>query len=154
MKLGSQMVCNPKKSNFFMIFCKFLPHKGHFCWKLHSQVIYTIYLNHKKYPICAPIFHLLYETESYMSGFWEKFGPTFQCIVVLQSRGHVPINCSTNVVSWFAIDNNINHNFKPCFIQRITNKRFALSMRYTRFSFPGTMASGDFLMVQWTQCGF
>ena len=47
-----------------MILCKFLPHKGHFCWKLPSKVIYTFYLKHQKYPFCAPIFHLLYETES------------------------------------------------------------------------------------------
>ena len=25
----------------------FLPHKGHFCWKLHSKDIYTFYLKHQ-----------------------------------------------------------------------------------------------------------
>ena len=48
-----------------MIFCEFLPHKGNFCWKLTSKVIYTSYLKHQKYPFCAPIFHLISETESY-----------------------------------------------------------------------------------------
>ena len=47
-----------------MIFCKFLPHKGTFCWKVPSQNIFTFYLKHQKYPFCAPIFHPLSETES------------------------------------------------------------------------------------------
>ena len=54
----------PPKINFFMIFCKFLPHKGNFCWKVPSKVIYTFYLKHKKSPFCAPILHPLSETES------------------------------------------------------------------------------------------
>ena len=56
----------PQKIYFFMIFCKFLPHKGNFCWKVPSKVIYTFYLKHRKYPFCAPIFHPLSETESYV----------------------------------------------------------------------------------------
>ena len=55
----------PPKINFFTIFCKFLPHKGNFTWKVPSKVIYTFYLKHQKYPFCAPIFHPLSETESY-----------------------------------------------------------------------------------------
>ena len=55
-----------QKINFFMVFCKFLPHKENFCWKVPSKVIYTYYLKHQKYPFCAPIFHPLSETESYI----------------------------------------------------------------------------------------
>ena len=55
----------PPKINFFMIFCKLLPHKRTFCWKVPSKNIYTFYLKHRKYPFCAPIFHPLSETESY-----------------------------------------------------------------------------------------
>ena len=58
---------NPKKINFFKIFCKFLSHKGTFCWKVPSKNIYTFYLKHQKYPFCAPIFHPLSETESHVS---------------------------------------------------------------------------------------
>ena len=29
----------PQKINFFIIFCKFLPHKGNFCWKVPSKVM-------------------------------------------------------------------------------------------------------------------
>ena len=54
----------PQKNNFFMIFCKFLLHKGNLCWKVPSQISYTFYLKHKKYPFCAPNFHPLSETES------------------------------------------------------------------------------------------
>ena len=61
------MVLKPKKSIFFIIFCQFLPHKGNFCQKVPSKVIYTSYLKHQKYPFCAPIFHPLSETESYRS---------------------------------------------------------------------------------------
>ena len=49
-----------------MIFCKFLPHKEHFSWKVPSKFIYNLYLKHQKYPFCAPIFHPLSETESYV----------------------------------------------------------------------------------------
>ena len=49
-----------------MIFCKVLSHKGTFCWKVLSKNIYTFYLKHQKYPFCAPIFHPLPETESYV----------------------------------------------------------------------------------------
>ena len=62
----------PKKINFFMIFCKFLPHKGTFCRKVPSQNIFTFYLKNLKYPLCAPIFHLLSETETETEG--EKIG--------------------------------------------------------------------------------
>ena len=55
----------PQKLTFFMIFCKFLSHKGTFCWKVPLKNIYTFYLKHQKYPFCAPIFHPLSETESY-----------------------------------------------------------------------------------------
>ena len=44
----------PQKINFFMNFCKSLPHKGNFCWKVTSTVIYTSYLKHQIYPFCAP----------------------------------------------------------------------------------------------------
>ena len=54
----------PQKINFFMIFCKFLPHKETLCWKVPSQDIFIFYLKHQKYPYCAPIFHPLSETES------------------------------------------------------------------------------------------
>ena len=53
-----------KPQEIFMIFCKFLPHKGNFCWKVPSKVIYTFYRKLQKYPFCAPIFHPLSETES------------------------------------------------------------------------------------------
>ena len=49
----------------FMIFWWFIPHKGNFCWKVPSKVIYNFYLKHQKYPFCATIFHPLSETESY-----------------------------------------------------------------------------------------
>ena len=52
------------KNHFLKIFCKFLPHKGKFWWKVSSKMIYTFYLKHQKYPFCAPIFHPLSETES------------------------------------------------------------------------------------------
>ena len=52
----------PQKINFFMIFCKFLPHTGTFWWKVPSKNIYTFYLKHQKYPFCAPIFHPLSDT--------------------------------------------------------------------------------------------
>ena len=55
----------PQKIYFFMIFCKFFPHKGPFCWKVPSKNIDTFYLKHQNYPFCAPIFHPLSETESY-----------------------------------------------------------------------------------------
>ena len=55
----------PQKINFFMNFCKFLPHKGTFCWKVPSQNSFTFYLKHQKYPFCAPIFHPLSENELY-----------------------------------------------------------------------------------------
>ena len=58
----------PQNIYFFMIFCKFLPHKGNFCLKVHPKVIFTFYLKLQKYPLCAPIFHPLSETESY--GIW------------------------------------------------------------------------------------
>ena len=54
----------PPNNNFFMIFLKFLPHKGPFCWKVTLKNIYTFYLKHQKYPFCAPIFRPLSETES------------------------------------------------------------------------------------------
>ena len=54
----------PQKINFFSIFCKFLPQKGNFFWKVPSKVIYTFYLKHQKYPFRALIFHPLPETES------------------------------------------------------------------------------------------
>ena len=65
----------PQQIYFFMIFCKFLPHKGTFCWKVLSKNINTFYLKHQKYPFCAPIFHPLSETESY-AGFtnWAPLG--------------------------------------------------------------------------------
>ena len=68
MKLSSQIVTivtNTKKISFFMIFCKFLPHKGNFSWKVPLNVIYTFHLKHNKYPFCAPIFHPSSETKSY-----------------------------------------------------------------------------------------
>ena len=46
----------PQKINFLMIFCKCLPHKGNFGWKVPSKVIYIFYQKYKKYPFCAPIF--------------------------------------------------------------------------------------------------
>ena len=55
----------PQTINFFLIFCKFIPHKGNFCWKVSWKVIYTFYLKHQKYPFWTPIFHPLSETESY-----------------------------------------------------------------------------------------
>ena len=58
----------PPKIYFFMIFCKFLPHTGNFCWNVPSQVIYTFYLKLQKYPCCAPIFPSLSETESSHKG--------------------------------------------------------------------------------------
>ena len=48
-----------------MIFCKFLPHKILFCWKVHIKNMYTFYLKNQKYSFCALIFHPLSETESY-----------------------------------------------------------------------------------------
>ena len=39
-------------------------------------MIYTFYLKHQKYPICAPIFHPLSETESYY--FYCKIHVVFQ----------------------------------------------------------------------------
>ena len=57
-----------QKINFFMIFCKFLPHKDNFCWKVPSKVVYTFYMKHQKYPFWAPISHPLSETESYANG--------------------------------------------------------------------------------------
>ena len=56
----------PQKINFSCFFCKFLPHKGNFCWKVPSKLIYSFYLKHQKYPFCAPIFNPLLETESYV----------------------------------------------------------------------------------------
>ena len=54
----------PQKTLFFMIFCKFIPHKGNFGWKVPLKVIFTFYLKHQKYIFCAPIFHPLSETDS------------------------------------------------------------------------------------------
>ena len=36
-------------------------------------MIYTFYLKHQKYPFCAPIFHPLSETESYIMCIQELF---------------------------------------------------------------------------------
>ena len=38
-----------QKKEIFHDFCKFLPHEGYFCWKVHLKVIYTFYLKHQKY---------------------------------------------------------------------------------------------------------
>ena len=56
---------NLQNINFFIIFCKFLPRKGHFSWKVLSKIIFTFYLKHQNYPFCAPKFHPVSETESY-----------------------------------------------------------------------------------------
>ena len=32
--------------HFLKIFCKFVPNKGSFCWKVSLKTIYTIYLKH------------------------------------------------------------------------------------------------------------
>ena len=61
----------PKDIYFFMIVCKFCPHKGNLCWKVPSKVIYTFYLKLQKYPFCAPIFHPLSETVYY--AFYERY---------------------------------------------------------------------------------
>ena len=39
-----------QKINSFRIFCKFLSHKGYFCWKVPSKVIFTFYLKHQNIP--------------------------------------------------------------------------------------------------------
>ena len=48
--LGEIMQSNGIKSPqnlFFKIFCKFLPYKGNFLWKVSSKMIYTFYLKHQ-----------------------------------------------------------------------------------------------------------
>ena len=64
---------NPPKIYFLKIFCKFLPHNGNLWWKVSSKIIYTFYLNHQKYPFCAPVFHPLSETESLLICEWLYF---------------------------------------------------------------------------------
>ena len=67
----------PPKIHFFMILCKFLPHKPNFCWKVPSKMIYTFYLTHRKYPFCAPNFHPVSETESCIKIMVKLFGGGF-----------------------------------------------------------------------------
>jgi hypothetical protein len=64
-----------------MIFCKFLPHKGSFCWNVPSKVIYAFYLKLKKYPFCAPT--PLSETESDANRSVDKKNPFLIAVTVI-----------------------------------------------------------------------
>ena len=91
----------PQEIYFFMIFCQFLPHKGNFCWKVPSKVIYTFYLKLQKYPFCAPIFHHLSELSRTLSPSAVRETNKKRLILTCQPGTFVSIKqtwCSTRTV--------------------------------------------------------
>ena len=55
LKLSSQMEESPPKIYFFLMLCKFLPHKESFSWKVPSKISYTFDLRQKKSLVCTEL---------------------------------------------------------------------------------------------------
>ena len=90
----------PQKINFFMIVCKFLPHKGNFCWKVPSKVNIPFTCNIKNIPSAHQSSTLYlklslsrnYEDLRDIQGAWLPAGTKLQ----MGERGHCRLSITTS----------------------------------------------------------